>query len=69
MGSLTLKVQVPKYLGIWDLGSRNYSTGFGQVYDYWVLAPLGLLRRQQGFLLLNLDEGDDPWSILGKGGT
>ena len=26
----------------WDLGKRNYSTGFGQVYDYWVLGPSGV---------------------------
>ena len=23
-----------QYLGTWGLGNSNYSTGFGQVYDY-----------------------------------
>ena len=23
------------------MGNSNYSTGFGHVYDYWVLGPLG----------------------------
>ena len=32
-----------QYLGTWDLGNfnSNYSTGFGEVYDYWVLGPVG----------------------------
>ena len=30
-----------QYLGTWDLGHSNYSTGLGYVYDYWVLGPLG----------------------------
>ena len=30
-----------QYLGTWDLGNGNFSTGFGEVYDYWVLGPLG----------------------------
>ena len=29
-----------QYLGAWDLGNSNYSAGFGEVYDYWVLGPL-----------------------------
>ena len=29
-----------QYLATWDLGNSNSSTGFGQVYDYWVLGPL-----------------------------
>ena len=36
-----------QYLGTWDLGNSNYSTGFGEVYDCqvlglatWVLACL-----------------------------
>ena len=28
-------------LGTWVLGTSNYSAGFGQVYGYWVLGPLG----------------------------
>ena len=28
-------------LGTWDLGNNGCSTAFGQVYDYWVLGPLG----------------------------
>ena len=27
------------------MGTGNYSTGFGQVYDYWVLGPLGLHKQ------------------------
>ena len=30
-------------LGPWVWGHSNYSTGFGQVYDHWVLGPLGML--------------------------
>ena len=30
-----------QYLGTWDLGNSNYSTGFGEVYNYWVLGPVG----------------------------
>ena len=30
-----------RQLGTWVLGNSTDSTGFGQVYDYWVLAPLG----------------------------
>ena len=26
-------------LGTWDLGNSTFSTGFGYVYDYWVLGP------------------------------
>ena len=32
------------YLGTWDIGNSNFSTGstgFEYVYDYWVLGPLG----------------------------
>ena len=28
-------------LGTWIWGNSNYSAGFGQVYNYWVLGPLG----------------------------
>ena len=31
-----------QYLGTWDWGNSNFSTGFGEVYDYWVLGPLGI---------------------------
>ena len=36
-----LRVHVPNngVLGIWGIVT---SIGFGQVYDYWVLGPLGL---------------------------
>ena len=27
-------------LGTWDLGNSKCSTGFGQVYDHWVLVTL-----------------------------
>ena len=33
-----------QYLGTWGLGNSNFSTGFGEVYDYEVLGPLGLSR-------------------------
>ena len=32
------RVPIIRYLG---LGNSNYSTNLGQVYDYWVLGPLG----------------------------
>ena len=35
-----------RYLGTWDLGDGTCSTGFGQVYDYWVLGPSGTARKQ-----------------------
>ena len=28
-------------LGTWELGNSNSLVSFGQVYDYWVLGPLG----------------------------
>ena len=34
-----------QYLGTLDLGHSNFSTGFGQVYDYWVLGPLGEVKQ------------------------
>ena len=36
-------------LGTWDLGTSHYShsTGLGQVYDYWVLGPLGSVLGAQ----------------------
>ena len=30
-------------------GNSKYTTDFGQVYDYWVLGPLGLGFMVQGF--------------------
>ena len=30
-----------QYLGTWDFGNSTYSTDLGQVFDYWVLGPLG----------------------------
>ena len=38
-----------QYLGTWGLGNSNYSTGFGEVYDYEVLGPLGSGLRCLGF--------------------
>ena len=40
------KLTIPKGpstqdLGTWVLGNSNCGTGLGQVYDYWVLGPLG----------------------------
>ena len=45
------KLPNTQYLGTWVLGNSNYSTGFGQVYDYWVLGRLGL-----GFIYTAKDE-------------
>ena len=28
-------------IGYLGFGNSNYSTGFGSVYEYWVLGPLG----------------------------
>ena len=36
-----ITLRVTQYLGTWDLGNSNFGTGFGEVYDYWVLGPLG----------------------------
>ena len=33
---------MPNNLGTWILGHSNDSTGFGQVYEYEVLGPVGL---------------------------
>ena len=33
-------------LGTWVWGNSNYSTGFGQVYNYWVLGPLGFHTKK-----------------------
>ena len=35
---------MPEQLGIWDFGARNQYTGFGGVYGYYVLGPLGFRR-------------------------
>ena len=45
VGSIPLGPKGPgtQYLGIWDLGNSNSITGFGQVYHYWVLGPLGII--------------------------
>ena len=37
-----------QYLGTWDVGHGNSSTGFGEVYDYWVLGPLGFSTLAKG---------------------
>ena len=29
-------------LGTWVSGNNDFTTGFGQAYDYWVLGPLGI---------------------------
>ena len=34
-----------RYLGF-GLGNSDYSTGFRQVDDYWVLGPLGYRERR-----------------------
>ena len=36
-----LRVQIPNGLGTLVLGNSNSSRGFRQVYDFWVLGPLG----------------------------
>ena len=33
----------PIILGTSVLGNRNYSTGFGSVYDYYVPGPFGIV--------------------------
>ena len=30
-----------QYLGTWDLGKNDYSTGFGKVYSYYERMPSG----------------------------
>ena len=35
-------------LDTWALGISNYTTGFGSVYDSWVLGRLGLLLAGKG---------------------
>ena len=40
MGS-RVKGPSTQYLGTWDLGNSNFSAGFGEVYNYQVLGPLG----------------------------
>ena len=35
------RVHVPNYFGTWDLGNSNSCTGFEEVYDDYVLGPLG----------------------------
>ena len=45
-----------QYLGTWDLGNGNSSTGFGYVYDYWVLGPLGLYSGILGVVITGMME-------------
>ena len=44
---LGLRVKGPgtQLLGTWEFGNSNFSAGFGEVYDYWVLGPLGEYNR------------------------
>ena len=58
---LTPKGPNTQYLHTWDLGNSKYSTGFGQVYDYWVLGPSGYYTAMPQFpgykLLAGVSEG------------
>ena len=38
---LTPKGPCAQYFGVWDFGTSNCSTGFGEVHDYVVLGPIG----------------------------
>ena len=35
-----------QYVGTWDLGNKYLRTGFGQVYDGWVLGPLEIAQEK-----------------------
>ena len=52
------------YFGTWDLGTSNYSTGLRQVYDYWVLGPLGLGIWGPGSSILPELENDEKTSTV-----
>ena len=55
------------------MGNRNYSTGFGQVYDHCVLGPLGergedlkhVARRVKGANTVALGTGVGSFESLG----
>ena len=56
-----------KYPIIRYLGKSQFSAGFGQVYDYWVLGPLGVVYWDAGVvwkvcpkLLFGLDADPKP---------
>ena len=39
------------------MGNRNYSTGLGHVYDYWVSGPLGIVSFASKRLSCCVEDG------------